>query len=943
MKKNLLKIVFLIMTLSLLLSLASCDFLSNLPFEIPGLTNKGDGGQTEELEGLVLIKGGVANFQIVYTKSSGISGKMSAENFVERLRKLNVEIGDAVSDTDAAAVAECEIIIGTNVQNRPEECIIGDKYLGEQGRAIKIVGKRIVIAGGTEALTKELFERYVKNEMKITTRTRIISDLAVNPEYFFEDRQKYLISSISVAGVDLSEFMLVVDTAGMSGYDASNISKFRNQLYELSGYYLESGNKANLDSYEHAFIVRHVADAGEKGFRAYVSGNNFIVECSYANSFNAAYYDFAYNSFYNMQDDIVFAEDYLYEDNVSIVYYEDFGAVGDGATCDFRALYDAHVYANQCGQKVMSKNSKAVYYISPSKFVHTIPVKTNVDFNGATILVDDEGDDAYANRNLKIFTLERDNPAVVFNEGRKLVGLDAYGNPKYEATGEIDDERFRDVTVPFSEITSRKWNPVTNKFDYTYDDDFKFEWLVGVLEAKSLVSITNSTHKDFIRHGANQSGGNNRNDVFVVDVDGTVDKSTPVAYGFDNVTKLEIFRADDTPIVFENGNFQNICCKTVAKTNFDCKYHAYYRGLCIFRTNVTVKNIKHTMVDEPDIGDYEATDYKEDELHSTYGSRHESYPYYGFFYIYNTYNFHAYDSELTGHTTYYEDKPATASTGGDIPDPVAMGSYDLIVEYSSHVYLDNVTQPCETGLGDQRYWGIMSSNGAKNMFFTGCEINRFDAHRGFWNAELVNTTIGHTFHIVGGGYFLADGVTKLTGEQFMASRGDYGATFRGDGIVKDCSFPAYYAYNTNRGGVQSSSTYSSVVIYNAGFSSGNSGFSDKNDNTKEHSGAYWLWDFGYTCYMPINIVIDNFQSSAATINVFNMLPNKVFNYNYDPNDVHAESVKYPYIRTESIVLKNMSKTINICGSTIDDANYSLINSIPVTTENYGDDYKAPEE
>ena len=898
MKKNLVKIFFMVITLSLLFTLASCDVLSNLPFDIPGLTGGEQNNNEEEApEGLVLVKEGVANFTIVYTSDSGISGKRSAETFVEKLRSFNVEIGDAVSDADASAVSECEIIIGTNVKNRPEECIIGDKYLGEEGRAIKIVGKSIIIAGGTEALTKELFDRYVKNEMKITSRTRIISDLVVAADYFFEQRQKYLITSITVKDVDLSEFTFVVDTSAMKGYSASNISAFRNKLYELSGYYLENGTKENLASYEHAFIVRYVEDAGEKGFRAYVSEGNFIVECSYANSFNDAYYDFAYKVFYNQQNDIVFKEDYKYEDLVSVVYYEDFGAVGDGATCDFKAIYDTHAYANKCGQKVMAAKG-AKYYIKPSNFTRTIPIKTDCDFNGATFIIDDEGEEAYANRGTAFFTLARDNEAVVFDEGSVITGLKPDGTPLYEKTGKTDDERFHDVTIPFSEIVERKWNPETNKYDYTYNDDFKFEWLVGVLEAKSLVSITNSQHKDFIRHGSNQSSGNARNDVFVVDVDGTVDKSTPVAYAFDNITKIEIFRADDKEITVENGNFENICCKTIAKTNFDCKYHAYMRGFRINRTNATIKNVKHIMVDEPTIGDYEASDYKEDDLHAQYGSRHESYPYYGFLNIYNTYNFHAIDCELTGHTTYYEDKPATASTGGEIPNPVAMGTYDLIVEYSSHVYLDNVIQPCETGLADSRYWGIMSSNGAKNMFFTNCEINRFDAHRGFWNAELIDTVIGHTFHVVGGGYLLADNVTKMTGSTYIASRNDYGSTFRGDVILKDCTHLALYEYNTNRGGQQTTQAYDKSLIYNAGYASSNNAWSEKVDNTKEHSGAYWLWYFGYDCYMPINIVIDNYQTPASKVYIYNNLPDVVFTYNYDINDITVNSVKYPYIITE---------------------------------------------
>ena len=329
------------------------------------------------------------------------------------------------------------------------------------------------------------------------------------------------------------------------------------------------------------------------------------------------------------------------------------------------------------------------------------------------------------------------------------------------------------------------------------------------------------------------------------------------------------------------------------------------------------------MINEPELGSYNtASGYVKDDLHDEFGSRHESYPYYGFLYVVQTYNLNVVDSVLTGHTTYYEDKPATASTGWKVPDPVAMGSYDFVIEYSSNVTFTNVTQPVKTGLGDKRYWGIMSSNGSKNLSFISCSINRFDAHAGFWNATLKDTTIGHSLNVIGGGTLTLSGVTKLTGANFISLRGDYGSTFRGDMIIENCTHNAYTEYNTNLGQSQSTGSYTTARVINVGTWSSNTGWSDT-----DPSGAYWLWDFGYTCYMPINVTIDNFKTNARKIYVFNNLPDAIFSYNYDPNNITSTSVRYPYQLTKSITFKNMSKDIPVCAGSA--STYKKLNSIEI--------------
>ena len=198
MKKNLFRIVCLVVTLVVMLGLVACD-LSNLPFDIPGLTGgsgdggngdggnsdggNGDGGNTDgtgtgdgsgntgdvnsDPSKLVLIENNQAKFRVVYTSGAGSASVKGAMELVKTLRRLGVTVEDAVSDADVSKVTDCEIIVGPNVRNRGEECVISDKYLGDKGYLTKIVGDRVLIAGGVESLTKDAFDNFVKKQMKM--------------------------------------------------------------------------------------------------------------------------------------------------------------------------------------------------------------------------------------------------------------------------------------------------------------------------------------------------------------------------------------------------------------------------------------------------------------------------------------------------------------------------------------------------------------------------------------------------------------------------------------------------------------------------------------------------------------------------------------------------------------------------------------------------------
>lgn len=863
---------------------------------------------------LVLIENGQANFTVVHTSYSGSTGKILADTIVDRLRSLGITIADAVSDVDGATATDYEIIIGAEARGRGEECCITEHHLGREGEVIKRVGDSVVIAGSTNSILRSVFNKFMSEYLGITDDTEKLEYAAIDGYIDYENITKYPIDNILINSTSITGYTLVLDyKTQMQGYDTSYIDSFADNLYAVSGYRLKTTDASNMSSSGKYIVIRFLEHAGDEGFRAYVADNgSLIIECAYKNRFNDAFHEFANEYFYTATGDIVFSSSFKCEKTVNKVYYEEFGANGDDEECDFEAIYNAHVFANACGQKVIGK-AGAVYHISPDNFIKTIPINTDVDFCGATFIVDDVGEAAYTYRSLTLFTLEKEN---------------AYRSVPMETMQKLAGKSIIDIPRGTTSIS----------------------WLKSELQSKSMLQII-STHRDYIRHGANENGGTQRTDMVIINTDGTLEADTPIVFDFESVSVLRIYRVDDKALTVENGIFKNICCTVVESTTYDMpatvdgnpttiktthanKYHSYKRGFGIYRSNVTLKNIDHEMLDEPVFGSYpEGCGYVPDSKHVSHGSRHESYPYYGFIFVDKVYNLNVKDSSLDGHTTYNEDKPATVSTGNVVPNPVPMGSYDFVLEYSCNVTFTNVVQKAETGLGDSRYWGIMSSNGSRNLTFDGCQINRFDAHKGFWNATLRNTTIGHSFNVIGGGTLIADGVTKITGTAFISLRSDYGATFRGDMILKNCTFENRPSYNTNKGGSFKNTRNNYAYLINSGFNTSNSGWSDSNT-----AGAYWLWDFGYTCYMPENITLENFTSYAnKKTYLFNDLPDVIFEKTYvDGQTPTKTTVKNAYQITKSITYVGMTP-FEVCAGTTKAASgmgtytYNKLKSIPTTT------------
>ena len=838
--KTLYKLLLLLLALAMVFSIASCG-------EDGGDTSTdGDGGGdtvtppdngNDDPENLALIENGKANFKIVIASGADAAVRKAVEGFISDLQDIGVDIGKSVNDTSVADVSDCEIIVGTGVKNRDAKYVLNPKDYGDDGYIIKIVDNKVLIGGGNVEQTRTAFDYFVKNVVKLSGKVKELNEFKLERTYEKLKETKYLIESVEIAGVDLSEYVLATD---LKMSDHPNIQSFRNELYSATGYWLDSVAEDAVPEGKHAFCVKLVEDAGSTGFRAYVDADkNFIVECAYANATDVAFSHLVDSVIFNKLGNVTISKSFEKTYPVNVVTYSQFGAKGDGVTDDFEAMYNAHTFANQCGQKVMGDGPTYRYFIH--EFSKTIPVQTDVDFNGATIYIDDRGSGVYKYRSLHLFTF-----------------LPSHEVKSYGVT------EIQEMSGGAPVLTT----------------DTEIPWLAPYLESSSFIYMYNK-HQDYIRHGGNSGYAMNRRDVFVIHPDGKLDESTPLYFDFAegerlmndgirleyyhtyNIEYLEIYRVDETPITMENGYFEREACETVIETKYENKYHAYARALGIQRSNVTVTNIQHKLLSEPYLPTSGFGWYD-----NNFNSIRQSYPYYGFLAFKYCYNSQAIDVDLWAHTTYYEVKTTN-------PDPVPMGSYDLTIGDSCNISLYGLTNGQD--ICDSQYWGIMASYGAKNMRFENCRLNRFDAHDGFWNAELIDCDFGFAINVIGGGDLYIENCVKHVGTAYINLRSDYGATFNGDITIIDGVLVGNKAYrgadNPERGKLYDSNTELQII---------NSGYITKyqGEYIQGDAGAapYLKWDFGYTCYMPQNIIIDNFRVENEKVKVvlYNSIADEAF-------------------------------------------------------------------
>jgi hypothetical protein len=350
-----------------------------------------------------------------------------------------------------------------------------------------------------------------------------------------------------------------------------------------------------------------------------------------------------------------------------------------------------------------------------------------------------------------------------------------------------------------------------------------------------LVTVTNSNVKQYIRFGLNQNNGSSQTDIFVVDKNGKVDMKSPIIWDFDQITDITALPIDEKPLKITGGRFTTIANQA------ESKYTYYNRNIGIRRSNVLLEGLEHRITGE---GEHGA-------------------PYGGFINIGECAYVTIKNTVLTGHKTY--------STIGTANKPVSMGTYDLSANRALNVSFVNCTQTND--INDNTYWGILGSNFCKNLLYDHCTLSRFDAHQGVANATIRNSTLGHMgINAIGSGLLLVENST-IRGRSIVNLRSDYGSTWQGELVIRDCVFVPANGKPVNS------------------FLVGGS-----------YSGQH---NFGYTCYMPEKITIENLRIDDSQHPENYQGPAIFGNFNSEMKDDSYQE-KFPYVKTKEVIMKNVT-------------------------------------
>ncbi|WP_020526207.1 hypothetical protein [Flexithrix dorotheae] len=355
------------------------------------------------------------------------------------------------------------------------------------------------------------------------------------------------------------------------------------------------------------------------------------------------------------------------------------------------------------------------------------------------------------------------------------------------------------------------------------------------LPGPCLITVTNAHKKHYIRFGLNQNNGSMQTDIFVVDKNGQVDMNSPIIWDFDQITKISALPIEENTLTITGGRFT-----TIANQD-ESKYNYYSRNIQIRRSNVIVEGLEHRIKGEGDSGA----------------------PYSGFLNIGDCAYVTVKNTILTGHKTY--------RTIGRAGKPVSMGTYDLSVNRALNVSFVNCSQTND--INDRTYWGILGSNYSKNLLYDNCSFSRFDAHKGVANATIRNSTLGHMgINAIGSGTLIVENST-IRGRSLVNLRSDYGSTWQGEFIIRNCIFVPENGNSTSAALISGS-----------------------------YSGQH---DFGYTCYMPEKIIIENLQIQDSNHPEDYQGPAIFRDFNSEMTDDTYQE-KYPYVKTKEVILKNVT-------------------------------------
>lgn len=405
-----------------------------------------------------------------------------------------------------------------------------------------------------------------------------------------------------------------------------------------------------------------------------------------------------------------------------------------------------------------------------------------------------------------------------------------------------------DRNVPLDKRGTVIFDITASKDSYTVTDTVKppkagQENLGITLPERSMVILTDANTKRYIRMGVNANAGSNQTDLIIVDTDGSVDPLAPIIWDYDQLTEVKVIPMDEKQLTVRGGTFTTIVADNITDPTY------YNRGLRIRRSNVVVDGLTHYVENETE------------EIGAPYG---------GIIIPQDCAVVTVKNCVFTPHFTFrYQLEDGS---------PFSQGTYDITPTRSVHLTIENCTQTID--ICDDRYWGVTGSNFCKNMIVRNSSLSRVDAHQGVANLTIQGCELGHQcLNAIGSGTLLVED-TKLYGYHMINLRSDYGSTWDGDLIIRNCE------WTPNWGKAFSSAA---VVI------------------TGSYTGYH---DFGYACYMPHNILIDGLhihdEKAIGDYNGMYLFGNITPEHTNEAYEKDVAENGYPYQITETLTIRNLT-------------------------------------
>ena len=205
-------------------------------------------------------------------------------------------------------------------------------------------------------------------------------------------------------------------------------------------------------------------------------------------------------------NDEIQLEPHIDENGIKYVTYEDFGAKSDEDYDNYQVMKETHNYANLHNYEVRA--TLPSYNIYKLDDINPIIIKTNTDWNNATIVIHDENINNLRTKDYPIFRIENTEKNITITDTQILSKITVNKNIK------------------------------------------KIPELAGY--GNKMCIVYNEEKKQYIRSGYNNSVGNAQTDFFKIDNEGNV--LNEIQWDFSKVTKILLIPIQEETITIQNAS-----------------------------------------------------------------------------------------------------------------------------------------------------------------------------------------------------------------------------------------------------------------------------------------------------------------------------------------------------------------------------------------------------